>query len=174
MSTVDFDTLDLRDALDLAISIEEEARERYSELSRLVGGRYPGDAADAFQAMAIAEARHERLLSERRAALFPGAPRRVRREALEDVEAPDRGSPRVFMSPRQALEVALASEVKAQEFFAAARRHATDPVVRALFAELEAEEVTHQAFVAARMRGLPPGPDLEEGEADEPGSDPGN
>ena len=99
------------------------------------------------------------------------APRTVTREMLYQVEAPDLGSPRVFMSARQALEVAAASERKAREFFEEALRHARDPEVRSLLAELRDEEVQHEALVRARLEQLPEGPDLEDDEADEPGSD---
>jgi rubrerythrin len=83
------------------------------------------------------------------------------------------GAVRVFMSARQAMEVALASEQKAREFFERAQRVATDPDARSLFAELREEEVEHERLVRARLARLPPGPDLEEDEADEPGSDAG-
>ncbi len=171
---IDLATLSLQDALDLAILIEDEARERYEEFSRIVGGRYAGDASDMFRMMASNEAKHGRELAERRRALFASAPRRLSRDALDDVEAPDRGKPRVFMSARQAMEVALASEEKAHDFFAEASQHVRDPDVRQLFDQLKGEELQHRALVQERLVRLPPGPDLEEDEADEPGSDPGN
>ncbi len=170
---IDFRSLLLQDALDLAILIEEEAQERYESFSRIVGGRYAGDAADMFRLMAGYEAKHRADLAERRKKLFGDAPSRVPAAQLDDVEAPDRGSPRVFMSARQAMEVALASEVKAYEFFTNALPHVSDPQVKALFQELQGEELQHQALVKARIAQLPPGPDLEESDADEPGSDPG-
>ena len=46
--------------------------------------------------------------------------------------------------------------------------------MRQLFEELRAEELQHQRFVRERLDRLPPGPDVEEDEADDPGSDPGN
>jgi rubrerythrin len=172
--TIDFQTLNLRDALDLAISIEEEAKERYDGFVRQVGGgRYAGDAADMFRLMAGYEARHRDELSSRRKALFGSAPRRVTTDEVDDVEAPDRGKPRVFMSARQALEVALSSEEKAYEFFDEAIPHLADPQVKALFEELRGEEQDHIRLVRQRLEGLPSGPDLEDDEADEPGSDGG-
>jgi len=172
---IDFATLSLKDALDLAISIEEEAKERYDEfVGQVGGGRYPGDAADMFKIMARYEARHGEELSARREKLFGSAPREVTKEALDDLEAPDRGTPRVFMSARQAMEVALSSEEKAWEFFDGALRHLSDPGVRALFTELRGEEEQHIRFVKQRLERLAPGPDVEEDEADEPGTDPGN
>ncbi len=170
---ISFDKLTPKDTLDLAILMEQEAHERYQLLARQVGGRYAGDAADMFAAMAVNEAKHGAQLSERRLRIFGKEPRTVSREMLYQVEAPDLGSPRVFMSARQALEIAAASERKAREFFEEALRHARDPEVRGLLAELRDEEVQHEALVRARLEQLPQGPDLEDDEADEPGSDPG-
>ncbi len=171
---IDFRTLTLQDALDLAVLIEAEAQERYEKFSKMVGGRYPGDAADMFKLMAGNEAKHRAELLERRRKLFGEAPSRISAAQIDDVEAPDRGAPRVFMSARQAMEVALASEVKAYEYFTGALPHVSDPEVKALFQQLQGEELQHQALVKARLAQLPPGPDVEEDEADEPGSDPGN
>jgi rubrerythrin len=170
---IDFARLELKDALDLAILIEQEARERYETFSRIVGGRYAGDAADMFGEMARNEAKHESQLAARRQTAFGDTPRKVSREMFEDVEAPDTGKPRVFMSARQAMEVALASEEKAWEFFDEALKHVKDPYVRGLFQELRGEEAQHATMVRARLEKLPPGPDLEEEDADEPGTDPG-
>ena len=173
-AALDYASLTLQDALDLAILIEEEARDRYQEFTRVVGGRYAGDASDMFRLMASYETRHGAELTERRRARFGDAPSRVSREQLYDVEAPDPGKPRVFMSARQALEVALSSEEKAFEFFSSALPYVKDAEVRALFEELRGEEQKHQELVRAKLERLPPGPDVEEDEADEPGSDPGS
>lgn len=171
---IDFRTLTLQDALDLAILIEEQAQRRYAWFTREVGGRYPGDAADMFRLMAGVEAKHAASLIERRRELFKDAPRRVSIDDLDDVEAPDRGAPRVFMSARQAMQVALESEEKAHDFYDGALKQVQNAGVQKLFEELREEEVHHQQMVRERMERLPPGPDLEEDEADEPGTDPGN
>src|SRR5512137_2504162 len=168
---IDFSRLTLKDALDLAILIEDEAKERYEEFTRIVGGRYKGDASDVFRNMAAYEARHGAELAARRKKLFGDAPRTVKAATLDDVEAPDRGKPRVFMSARQAMEVALESEQKAWEYFDQALAHVKDPDVRKLFEELRAEEVQHQEYVKKAMAALPAGPDVEEADADAPGSD---
>jgi rubrerythrin len=174
MNATDIASLSLQDALDLAVLIEEEARERYLELARLVGGRYAGDASDMFRTMATYEERHGAELQTRRRRIFGDAPRRVSRDELFEVEAPSLSAPRTFMSARQALEVAYESEVKAYEFFSEALPHLADPDVRALFEELRHEELRHQQLVRERLERLPKGPDVPEDEADEPGSDPGN
>lgn len=171
---IEVEKLSVQDALDLAILMEEEARQRYEEFTGVVGGRYPGDAADMFRMMARYETAHRDELVERRRALFGDEPRRLTLEMLDDVEAPDRGQPRVYMSAREAMEVALASEQKAYDFFDGALRHVTDPGVKALFEELRLEELRHRDLVQAQLEPLPPGPDVDEETADEPGMDPGN
>jgi rubrerythrin len=171
---IQFSSLTLQDALDLAILVEEEARGRYEEFTRIVGGRYAGDASEMFRLMAGYETKHREELAQKRRRLFGDAPSRMHLDMLDDVEAPDRGKPRVFMSARQAMEVALESEQKAYDFFTHALRHVSDPDVRTLFEELQQEELKHQAMVRERLQRLPPGPDVDEDEADKPGSDPGN
>lgn len=172
--SIDFRTLSLQDALDLAISIEEEAKDRYDDFVQQVGtARYEGDAADMFKLMAGYEAKHRDELASRRHALFGDAPRKITQALLDDVEAPDRGKPRPFMSGRQAMEVALASEEKARDFFDGALGMVTDPRVKDLFLVLRDEEEQHIRLVMSRLVKLPPGPSVEEDEADAPGSDPG-
>jgi rubrerythrin len=170
---LDLTTLELRDALDLAILIEEEARQRYTEFSKQVGGRYPGDAAEMFAQMASYEALHGAQLQARRRSLFHDQPGRMTLDMLDDVEAPDRGAPRVFMSARQALEVAVEAERKAFLFFDQAQKQVKDPGVKALFLELRDEERSHEKMLLDKLKGLPKGPDLTEEEADAPGSDGG-
>ena len=171
---LDFASLTLMDALDLAALMEEEARERYEEFTRIVGGRYAGDASDMFRLMAGYEQKHGDQLASRRRQLFGEAPRRITRDHIFQAEAPDLTAPRVFMSARQAMEVALESEQKAHDFFAGALPHVVDPDVRALFEELRAEELEHKRMVQERLEKLPKGPDVSDDEADEPGSDAGN
>jgi len=167
---LDFSKLNLQDALDLAILIEEEAEERYREFAEMLGGRYEGDAADVFRKMEQAEAKHGRELGAKRQQLFKNAGCRVDRSMIWDVEAPDYASPRSFMSPRQAARLALSSEVKAYEFFDGALKFVKDPEVKALFEELRGEEVDHQKMIQALIDRLPPGegPDKDDDDVDEP------
>ena len=166
--SIDFSALDLRDALDLAILIEHEARERYTELAGRVGGRYVGDASDVFTRMAGNEAKHAEQLQARRRELFGDVPRRVSASQFWQVEAPDQGDVRVFMSARQAFELAHDAEKRAFEFYEAAAEKVADPGARDLFLELRDEELTHRLAIERLMQELPAGPDLEEDDADEP------
>src|SRR5512136_2453725 len=115
--TLDLSTLDLRDALDLASLIEDEAKERYEELAEQMEQHHDADVAKFFHFMAKNEAKHGEELAERRNRLFPNQPRRVDRSMLWDVEAPGYETVHAFMSLKEALEVALAAEVKAFNYF---------------------------------------------------------
>lgn len=153
---IDFATLSLKDALDLAILIEQEAQERYEEFVDQLEMHHTAEAAQFFRHMAGNEAKHGRELAERRQSRFGDAPVVVSRAMLWDVEAPEYDRARVFMSPRHAMEVALEAEIKAHDFFAAALPHVTDPEVKALFDELREEEVEHRHLVEKHLAKLPP------------------
>ena len=168
-ATIDFASLSLQDALDLAILVEEEAQERYLEFVDQMEQHHTPEAARFFATMARNEEKHGQELRARRRSLFGEAPRRVTRAMLWDVEAPDYDQPRAFMSARQAMQVALASETKAHEFFVSALPHVSDPEVKGLFQELRDEEVLHQGLVREAMRSLPEGDDEDAGDyEDEP------
>lgn len=166
---LDFSSLSVRDALDLAILMEEEAKERYQDLAAHLEFHHTGEAAQFFRMMVGQEAEHGAELSEKRAQLFGDEPREVDRSMLWDVEAPGFEEARTFMSPHDALEVALAAEKKAFRFFDRALPEVTDPEVRKLFAELRQEEVEHQKMVRAEMAKLGPRDDFDPDDyADEP------
>jgi rubrerythrin len=171
--TLDLKKLTLKDALDLAILIEEAAANRYLWLSKHVGGRYEGDAADVFKDMVKNEAKHMKQLKDKRKKLFKGQKRVVNRDTIPEVEALDFSTPRFNMSARQAYEAALAGEENAFDYFTAAAKVVKDPKVKKLFLELREEEKEHKAFIKKKLAKLPKGPDFEVSEADEPGSDAG-
>ena len=153
---VDLSTLSLKDALDLAILVEEEAQERYEEFVHQLGLHHTDEAGRFFAHMAENEKKHGDALAARRRELFGDAARTVTRQMLWDVEAPDYDAARMFMSVRQAAETALACETKAYDFFVGALPHVKDADVRALFAELKQEEIEHQEMVKNLLVKLPP------------------
>lgn len=155
---IDFTKLSLREALDLAIAIEEEARDRYREFADQLTAHHTADAADFFARMARIEEIHRSTLAARREALFPSEPLATMRASIFDVEAPDYDEARAFMSVREALETALSSEEKAHAFFVGAIPQLRHAEVRALFAELRDEEVEHQQLVQAEIAKLAPEP----------------
>lgn len=171
MTKVEFEKLSLQDALDLAVLIEQEAYERYTQFAEQLGNRYKDDAGDFFKTMAGYELEHASQLRKRREKLFGQSPSRVKMDMIWDVEAPSEGSVRSYMSPRQAMDLALQSEIKAYQFFDQALSHVQDKDVRLLFEELRGEEKEHQELLKKRIAQLPKstGPDLTEDDVDEPG-----
>ena len=166
---IDFAKLSLMDALDLAILVEDEAQERYEEFAAQMDQHRTPQAAQFFRYMVENEAKHGRELLARRVRRFGGTPRSVTRAMIFDIEAPDYDAARAFMSPRKAMEAALASEVKAHSFFVSALPSLKDAEVRALFEELRDEEIEHQELVRVELAKLPPDSGLsDEDFVDEP------
>jgi rubrerythrin len=153
---MDFATITLRDALDLAILIEEEARDRYLEFTDQLEVHHTEESGRFFRFMASNEEKHRVELTERRMALFGDEPSTVSRSQLFDVEAPAPGEARMFMSPRAALLTALEAEKRAHSFFTGALTGVKDAQVQALFRELAAEETEHLSLVEAELGKLPP------------------
>lgn len=162
---IDFATLTLKDALDLAVLVEEEAMDRYEELADQLELHRTERAARFFRFMEGNEAKHRAALLEQRVARFGDAPSEVTRRMLFDIEAPDYDEARIFMTVREALDTAMRSETKARAFFEGALEAIGDPEVKALFEELVAEETEHQRLVQKEIDELGP-PD------DDPGDDP--
>jgi len=165
---IDFERISLRDAHDLAILIEEEARDRYWEFADQLAAHDTPDVASFFTRMARIEDRHRTELLERRHALFGSTPSAVDRRSLFDVEAPGNESVRAFMTVRQALEAVLEGEAKAHAFFADALPRVKDPELKELFQELRDEEVRHQELVREQLERLPEQADDPEAYADDP------
>ena len=159
---LDFSTLDLMDALDLAVLIELEAQQRYVSFAEQIGHRAGVDAASIFEI--DGEERGKARQSARRAQA--GAVRRQAAgasavSAIFDVEAPDFGAPTWNMSPLKAFQLALASEEKAFWFYDEAIKNVTNPSVRKLFTELRDEETEHVRMVKEAIEALPPGSDVD-------------
>jgi rubrerythrin len=166
---IDFANLSLLDALDLAILVEDEAQERYEDFAAQMDQHRTPEAAKFFRYMVENESKHGQALAARRAQRFGDAPRTVTRAMIFDIEAPDFDAARAFMSPRQAMAAALASEVKAHGFFVSALPALKDVEVRALFEELRDEEIEHQNLVKIELAKLPPDSGLSDDDfVDEP------
>lgn len=153
---LDFSSLEPADALDLAVLMEEEARQRYLEFAELMDEVHRNHAAARFfRFMAENEEKHGQELWRRRQDVYPDAPARVNGGMLFDVEAPEYAAPGAFMSVRQCMVTALAAEEKAENFFRRALGIVKHAEVRALFEELAEEEVEHQKMVAEQLAGIP-------------------
>lgn len=158
---IDFSALSLRDTLDLAVAIEEEAKERYDDFAAQMDAHRTGDAATFFRFMAAAEVKHAERLAEKRRHLFGDEPNTADTSKLYDIEAPEFDAARAFMSVREALDVAMESEVKAYDFYDHALPQVTDAEVKELFVELRDEEARHQELIRQTMAKVPEGDDFD-------------
>ena len=158
---LDFATLNLQDALDLAILIEKESEERYLWFADIIGSSYEGDASDFFTMMAGYERIHGDELAERRQVLFGDSPSQLNANMIDDIEAPDLGKPRAHMSPLEALDVAMESEIKAYNFFNDALPGIQDPSAKKLFEELRDEELEHQNLLEKQKLKFPDSLDFD-------------
>ena len=166
---IEFASLSIKDALDLAVLVEEEAEERYRELAENLELHNTKEAARFFRFMVGFEAKHGQELSAKRKELFEDQPVTVDRSMLWDVEAPGFEVAKTLMTLQDALEVALAAETKAFEFFDGALPEIEDPEVRELFTELRQEEIEHMQMVREQMKKHQDGGDFDPGDfADEP------
>lgn len=154
------DPLPIRSTADLyahAIAIEREAAERYAELAQRMDDLGNDEVSALFRRLAVFEAEHLQSLEARTAgvdlpALAPGeyawldagAPETVARELVYRL-----------LTPRAALDIALAAERRARQFFADVRSAATDPGLRALAQEMAAEEQGHIAMVEQAIARTP-------------------
>jgi rubrerythrin len=149
--------LDVRAALDLAIMIEEDAALRYEALCALVGDDL-GGAGAIFRELAANEQRHCGDLELMRDALRAGGEPRIEVSVLdapqaEHPEADDDAPPR---TARDALEIALAAERRAEAFYRDALPRLADRGARALFEDLAQEEAEHVALLERRLEALAP------------------
>lgn len=158
---LDFGSLTVKDALDLAIFIEEEARDRYDDFAAQMEAHRTPEAARFFRHMAENELKHATAIADRRTAAFGDAPVTADRSMLFDVEAPAFEQARAFMGVKAALEVALAAETKAYEFYDAALPTIKDPQMQELFGWLRDEEVKHQEMVRRLMDVVPEDGDFD-------------
>jgi rubrerythrin len=152
---IDFSQLSLRDTLDLAITIEEEAKERYDDFAEQMEAHRTSDTANFFRFMADNEIKHAEKLAAQRKELFGDEPSTADTSMLHDIEAPDFDGARAFMSVRAALDVAIESEVKAYDFYNDALAEITDAEVRELFLELRDEEANHQKLIHQIIAKMP-------------------
>lgn len=140
-----------------ALAMEREAVARYREFAQQMLDHDNEDSARLFERLAEVEAQHAEHLERRATGIA------VPVLAPAEVAWLDEGGPEspahefIFrmMTPRDALNIALLAEERAQEFFEEVLRSATDPGIRALAREMAAEEGEHIAWVKAAIARTP-------------------
>ena len=149
---VDFSRMDGRDALDIAIVIEDEAQLAYEHLADWVKGDGNIEAADFFKRMAVREKRHKDEITARRAELFGDVPARHDEAAPWEAEVPDYESLGRKVSLEEAFNVAMGAETRAHDFYAEALDYIEEPSVVELFDWLRKAEIEHQRMLGEEMK----------------------
>ena len=149
---IDFSKLSLREAIEVAITVEDKAKARYESLAEAMNGQSESAVAAFFREMARQEAKHGRALRDRRTALFGDEPRTINPASLPAVEGP--AAEEDPSDARQALSTAKLSEVRAYEFYTTALVGIVDEDVRELLEDLRSEEIGHKLMVQEQIDRL--------------------
>jgi rubrerythrin len=140
-----------------AIAIEREAAQRYSEFAERMADLGNDAVASVFAWLASVEGEHLETLQRRTEGV------ELPEVVLNEYRWLDSGAPETaarelvfrLMTPRQALEIALAAEKRAQAFFEGAMMKADDPAQRTLAQEMALEEQAHVALVERLLERTP-------------------
>jgi rubrerythrin len=140
-----------------ALAIEREAAARYREFAERMTDEGNDAAARFFRELAGYEREHAarleietsgmtlpRLAPEEYAWLDAGAPESAAHDLLFQL-----------MTPNDALEIALAAELRAKAFFEQVHGEASDTRLRDLASEMALEEQVHAAWVREALARMP-------------------
>jgi rubrerythrin len=132
-----------------ALAIEREAAERYEEFAAYFEDHGDDALAGLCRNLAEAERQHyEELATSSLAMALPRIPEgRYRWLEGDSPEAPAREFVYRIAQPRHLLEIALAAEWRAHEFFKAIARTSPSLAVRELASVMAAEETEHVRWV---------------------------
>lgn len=147
---IDYSKLAPQDVLEIAALIEYEAQERYEVFADHLETSGDHAAASFFLRMAELEGAHGAQLTSRRVTRFSDLPSHIRDVVEWDVEGPSLERSMASLTVAQAIGMALASEVRARDFYGEALEHLTDPAVNAVLAELREDEIDHIRILEAR------------------------
>ena len=153
---LDFSKLSGTDILDMAMAIEDEAQLYYEQLADWVKKGTNGEAADFFNRMATREERHRQQIEAQRERLYGDAPASNAAKVSWAVEAPDYDAVPNDISLRQAFEVAMDAETRAEAFYAGALDYAADDTLEDLFEGLRLAEAEHKRLLEEEMARLLP------------------
>lgn len=137
--------------------MELDAVERYSTLADAMEEHNNREVAELFRKLSRIEQLHadqilEEHLSKRLPVLPPGG---IRWDAGEGPETADPGELHYRMQPYHALQIALACEQRACQFFNKVARSATLPAVRKAAREMAAEEAEHVQLIEDWLKRTP-------------------
>jgi len=147
----------LEEFMALALAMENEAVERYSEFADAMETHNNLEVAAMFRKMAGYEAKHAaQIMFQMNWTEAPPVPAGAM--SWPGYEAPETvpsGDVHYLMQPWHALQLALAAEERAERFFAQIVSMATTDSVRRAARELQAEEAEHVALVKEWLQKVP-------------------
>ena len=133
-----------------AWSMEVEAVERYSILADAMEEHNNPEVAELFRKLARIEQLHADGIMEQQESLRPQpalATGEFLLEETEGMETADPGELHYRMQPYHALQMALAGEQRAEQFFMKTARAARSASVRKIALEMAAEETEHVRLI---------------------------
>lgn len=152
----DFSSLSPREALWVAIGIEERNAQIYENYAKMFSG-YDAETVGIFQEMADEERQHKRALEERYRERFGREPGTLTpNDIAELVEAPVVRDGELFiyegLSLSEALEVGLRAEREARDFYRQLVQLSTDSTLVDLYRELAETENDHEVRLLNKIR----------------------
>ena len=141
----------------LAIAVEREAAERYTEFAQRMNDMGAEAVAGVFATLARLETEHLAALERRTEGLALPEPHTHEYRWLE-AGAPAGAAHELvlrLMTPHSALTIALGAEKRAQAFFEHVLMTADDPALRGLAREMAADEDEHVALIEQLLAGTP-------------------
>lgn len=143
----------------LLYAMEHEAAERYEELASQMETHNNGAVAALFRELAAIERKHAAKLQTHGQSVQAIRPRDMHfSRGFELPETTPLDRVHYLMTPAHALALALENEEHAARCFDEMAAAAPDADVRALAAEMAAEERRHAAHIRARLVGCPEPP----------------
>lgn len=161
----EFSSLTPKEALHVAMFIEERNADIYAQFAELFDGFNDPESAEiasTFWDMAEEERKHGADLHQRYQERYGNEPCPITEEEIrETIEVPKFESGNIFAiaraqvspAPRNnALEVALAAEKSAMKFYTRLVEFTDDPELRHLYEELASDETDHTRALQRRLR----------------------
>lgn len=145
------------DLLAIAYQIEADAVQRYALLADQMETHNNPELVAVFRDLARAEGLHAEEIRK----LAGGEDIAQRAEAMrgrwrgDSPEEVDLGAAHYLMTPWHALQLSLAGEKRALDFFTSVQETATDPKVKEMAAEFVEEEAEHVNLVYRLLRKYP-------------------
>ncbi|PSH03785.1 MAG: hypothetical protein CXZ00_10565 [Acidobacteria bacterium] len=157
-----FQSLSPQEALHVAVFIEERNSELYHKFAEMfISYRNPAslEIAGVLWDMAGEEKKHSTMLQDRYSKLYGQAACALTPDDINDIiELPELDCEEIFdfdvrvaTARHRALKIALSAENQAREFYAGLAVAATDPELRALYAELSSFEAEHVSFLEREL-----------------------